>query len=115
MKISIKQQKNRKKKIGMVVITGDGWVLFQGPVHTSKKMLFWMENGNKIEKKSEKKQGWIGDDAGTVFRVQCAFPNMETFAFLHKKQEKIGVVVSIVGWCIQGLGQMSKKGNIGGF
>ena len=55
------QQNSEKnhKKIGMVVITGDGWVLFQGPVHTSKygKMLFWMKNGNKIQKKNQKKTG----------------------------------------------------------
>ena len=46
---------------------------------------------------------------GTVFRVQCTFPNMEIFAFLHKKsykigknQKKIGMVVGIVWCCFQG-------------
>ena len=29
-----------------------------------EKMLFWMKNSNKIQKKIRKKQGWIDDDAG---------------------------------------------------
>ena len=34
----------------------DGWVLFQGPVHTSKygKQYFFNENGNKIQKNQKK-------------------------------------------------------------
>ena len=69
----------------MVVITGDGWVLFQGPVCTSKyrkKCFAGWKMAIKYRKNQEKSgMDWWWCWEGTVFRVQCAFPNMETFAF----------------------------------
>ena len=41
----------------------------------------------KYRKNSEKnRDGLVMMLEATVFRVQCAFPNMETFAFLDEKQ-----------------------------
>ena len=46
-----------------------------------------MKKSYKVWKKSEKNRGMVGDDVqgGAVFRVQCAFPNMEERAFLNEK------------------------------
>ena len=89
MKNINKMARKSQKKIGMVVITGDGWVPFQGPVHTSKyrKKCF---SGWKMAikyRKNEKKSGmdWWWCWEGAVFRVQCAFPNMETFASFYDR------------------------------
>jgi hypothetical protein len=49
-----------------------------------------MKNSNEIGKKSAKKRGgWcsllVMMFGGAVFRVQCAFPNMESEAVRHEK------------------------------
>ena len=61
-----------------------------------------MKNSYKIGKKKRKKQGIVGDDVGG-FRVQCAFPNMESIAMLTKNSYKIGKKQGIVGDDVQGV------------
>jgi len=40
----------------------------------------------KKSNQNDEKIGMVGDDGGgSIFRVQCAFPNMERFAFLDEK------------------------------
>ena len=46
-----------------------------------------MKKSNKIPKKSEKNAGCCFGNA--VFRVQCAFPNIELEAVLNEKSIKI--------------------------
>jgi len=44
-----------------------------------------MKNSNKIGTNHEK-IGMVSDDVrGSIFRVQCAFPNMERFVFSDEK------------------------------
>ena len=51
-----------------------------------------MKNGNKIQKKSEKKQGWIGDDAGRALfsGSNVHFQIWKHLHFLMKNRHKIG-------------------------
>ena len=46
-----------------------------------------MKKSYKIWKKSEKNRRMVGNDVkgGALFRVQCAFPNIEERAFLNEK------------------------------
>jgi len=73
-----------------------------------------MKNSNKIEENQKRKIGMVltvDDDVGCAgFRVQCAFPIMESEAIakckniknISKKSEKIEAVGDNVTWCFQG-------------
>ena len=56
----------------------------------------------------------VGDDLwGAVFKIQCAFPNMEGVAMLNENNNRYFIVGEDVGQCFQGTGHISKYGKYG--